>query len=219
MDLQSERLSSLSASNAVLKDVKEAESMRKRWESLLEQRVLIRSKIIQLQEEIDFTVYSMWGLVSEDLLSDGNWGDVKMDAGERPFDILRGESEDDFPVPSAIPSHWPADMHTCWQRRIEAISSSPELQLIEDPHYKRRWIGRQGLFNHTRNKGELKQAYEEWFLLRLETYFDFDGRMNDAAEESKGQVTLGEITMYSVAQLADAARRDPQFMEVGELCL
>jgi hypothetical protein len=41
--------------------------------------------------------------------------------------------------------------------------------------------------------------------------------MTDAASSSKRPLALGDIAIYSSAQLADAARRDPQFMEVGEL--
>jgi N-6 DNA Methylase len=198
-----------------------ASQMRATWEKLKERHTLIRARMIHLQEEIDFTVYVMWGLGDESLLSERQWIDVRITAGDRPFDILRGRNEDGFPVPNGIPNDWPTGMQQLWRNRINAIKGSSELQLIEDPHYKRRWIGRQGLFNHTKNKDELDLSCEQWFLLRLETYLDFDGRMTDEGEtRSKpavNEVPLGDISIYSVTQLADAARRDPQFMEVGEL--
>ena len=52
-----------------------------------------------------------------------------------------------------------------------------------------------------------------WLLDRLESYFDFDGRMND-----KGTPTSKlDVALTSVARLADVARQDPDFMHVGEL--
>ena len=69
--------------------------------------------MVVLQEEIDFTVYAMWDLVDQTLLSAKlNGLDVILDAGDRPFDILRGRNEDDFPVPSGIPVAWPATCAT-----------------------------------------------------------------------------------------------------------
>ena len=53
----------------------------------------------------------------------------------------------------------------------------------------------------------------EWLLDRLESYFDFDGRMND---EGKPTAKL-DIALISVARLADVARQDAEFMQVGEL--
>jgi hypothetical protein len=170
--------------------------------------------MVFLQEEIDFTVYAMWGFVDRSLLSDElDWTDVTLDAGDRPFDILRGRNEDDFPVPTEVPAEWPADLRDLWQRRIVAIQRTSELRLIEDPHYKRRWIGRQGLFNHTRNKDELNTACTNWMLDRLESYFDFDGRLN----ETGNPTAKSEIVLTSIAQFADMARRDTEFMRVGEL--
>lgn len=217
MDQLGTELLSLSASNSVLREFHGADTMRRKWRSSLERRTAIRSQMIQTQEEIDFTVYAMWGLASEDLLSKSIWDAVVIDAGERPCDILRGKNEDEFLVPLVIPSDWPEEMQSCWQKRIDAIKSSTELQLIEDSQYKRRWVGRQGLFNHTRNKGELDRACEDWLLLRLETYFDNDGRMFDFTGTSARPVPLTEIGAHSVVQLTEMARRDPQFMEVGEL--
>jgi hypothetical protein len=198
-----------------------AAEMRKAWDNLKERHRAIRSKMIHLQEEIDFTVYVMWGLADEGVLSNREWIDTLITVGDRPFDILRGRNEDGFPVPLGIPSEWPTGMQQLWQKRMDFVKGSSELRLIEDPHYKRRWIGRQGLFNHTKNKDELGLACEQWLLLRLETYFDFDDRMTDDANAGKTPVVHGvplkEIAMHSIAQLADAARQDPHFIAVGEL--
>ena len=66
---------------------------------------------------------------------------------------------------------------------------APDLRVIEDPHYKRRWIGRQGKYNHAKNADEIKVACEWWLLDRLESYFDFDGRMNDAGKPTADSIS------------------------------
>jgi hypothetical protein len=52
---------------------------------------------------------------------------------------------------------------------MEAIQRTPELKLIEDPHYKRRWIGRQGVFNHARDTDEFESACKNWMRDYLES--------------------------------------------------
>ena len=52
-----------------------------------------------------------------------------------------------------------------------------------------------------------------WLLDRLEAYFDFDGRMND---EKTSTARLPK-SLTSVGKLADVARQDPEFLQVGEL--
>jgi hypothetical protein len=60
---------------------------------------------------------------------------------------------------------------------------------------------------------ESKQALQNWLLDRLETYFDFDGRMNNTGTPTNKI----EISITSIAKLADIAKSDSQFITVGEL--
>lgn len=191
-----------------------AASIRLRWKESLRRREELRARQILIQEEIDFLTYRMFGLVTDDLLSDDFEPAVLHVAeGDRPFCIVEGANEDGFDVPLETPSTWPAGLRVLWDRRINAIRMNPELRLIENSMYKRRWIGRQGLFNHQRTDDEIGDAARSWLLDRLESYFDFDGRMNDA-----GAVTAKlDIALTSVARLADIARRNADFMQVGEL--
>ncbi len=91
-------------------------------------------------------------------------------------------------------------------RRIEVIEANANIALIEQPEYKRRW-------NTEPWESQVERALRSWLLDRLESYFDFDGRMND-----QGQPTAKfDIELTSVAKLADVARSDSQFMEVAEV--
>jgi hypothetical protein len=86
------------------------------------------------------------------------------------------------------------------------IETDPRLGLIEQPEYNRRW-------NTEPWDSQFKSALNNWLPDRLESYFDFDGRMNDAGK-STARLAIGLIT---VGKLADIARQDPDFLQVGEL--
>jgi hypothetical protein len=120
------------------------------------------------------------------------WFERHKDAGSRPI--------------TEIPSHWPPAYRALVERRIAKIATDRNIALIEKPEYKRRW--------NTQPWAERQsEALRAWLLGRLESFFDFDGRMNDA----KTPTATFERGLVSVARLADVAANDAQFMEVGEL--
>jgi hypothetical protein len=187
---------------------------------------LIRQQMIAGQENLDWECYGLYGLIPDGLIEQDrdSLGSPLFPVmlGQRAFElvlarkIVAGETQSTWferhgsaPI-TELPSDWPEDCKKLVERRIELIENDPNIRLIEQPEYKRRW-------NTEPWESQLERALREWLLLRLETHFDFDGRMTDEPNASKKSVPLGDIAMYSVAQLADAARRDPQFMEVGEL--
>jgi len=126
-----------------------------------------------------------------------------MAAGELQTTWL--ERHGSMPV-AEIPADWPEDYKQVVQRRIEIIEKDHNIALIEQPEYKRRW-------NREPWESQLGRALRNWLLDRLESYFDFDGRMND---EGKPTAKLDK-TLVSTARLADIARLDPEFLQVGEL--
>ncbi|NEQ34613.1 MAG: SAM-dependent methyltransferase, partial [Leptolyngbya sp. SIO4C5] len=79
--------------------------------------------------------------------------------------------------------------------------------LLEQFQHKRRWQTESWEL-------QLERALRTWLLNRLESYFDFDGRMNDAGEVN---AQIPEPALISTAKLADIARQDPDFLQVGEL--
>lgn len=175
------------------------------FQGFVEKRKELRAETIFLQEEIDFTVYVMFGIAEASVLCDDwSWSTVTLDAGMRPFEIIQQRSLDDFPVPKSVPSDWPERLQAVWQRRIDAIGRSKDLTLIEDDHYKRRWLGRQGLFNHAARQDELKSACKIWLLDRVET-----------PKFRQGTKEHPELT--TTAQMADAASTDAEFLQVAAL--
>jgi hypothetical protein len=175
--------------------------------------------LVSLQEEIDWFCYSAYGLCDSAPLAKNP---PHIALGHRAFEIVLAskcqsnksiltwfERHGSTPI-TELPKDWPGEYSSIVEARIELIENDPNIRVIEQPEYKRRWtIEPWG--------SQLERALREWLLLRVETYLDFDSRMTDAADAGERRVAFGEIAIYSVAQLADAARRDPQFMEVGEL--
>ncbi|HEY0983597.1 BREX-2 system adenine-specific DNA-methyltransferase PglX [Schlesneria sp.] len=183
---------------------------RERYENL-------RGLMIFLQEELDWACYKLYGLIEEDLTYSGD--PFPLAFGERSFEILLARSiargaaapttwfERHNATPRTDPpAHWPDDYVRLYHRRHDLLQQNPNIGLIEQPEYKRRW-------NTEPWDTQLERALREWLLDRLESYFDFDGRMNDAGKPTAKL----DIALVSVAKLADIARQDTEFQQVGEL--
>ncbi|WP_036374634.1 BREX-2 system adenine-specific DNA-methyltransferase PglX [Micromonospora sp. ATCC 39149] len=164
---------------------------------------LTRAQMIALQEELDWEVYRLYGLLDGDLTC-AEPPELKL--GERAFEIVlarkmaAGEVETQWfarhgstPI-TEMPAHWPDDYRALVQRRIEVIESDRNIALIERPECKRRWA--------SDGWDEMQaKALRDWLLDRLE------------APELWGD----RPTPQSVAQLADKVRHDDDFRSVLEL--
>lgn len=159
----------------------------------------VRARMIALQEELDWEVYRLYGLIDEDLTCDNP---PEAALGERAFEIVlhtsgaqtewfnrHGSKPIDRPQP-----HWPAEYRTLVERRIAVIGSNRHIGLIERPECKRRWS--------TEGWEKMQSAaLRAWLLDRLE------------APELWG----GQPAPLSVAQLADRVGGDQDFRAVLEL--
>jgi len=175
----------------------------------------LHGQMIALQEELDWECYRLYGLIEDDLTCPEP---PPLALGQRAFEIVlarkvaAGETQTTWferhgstPI-TDIPAQWPDDYRKLVERRIALIEADPNIRLIEQPEYKRRW-------NTEPWESQLERALREWLLDRLESYFDFDGRMND---EGTPTAKLA-IALVSVGKLADVARQDADFLRVGEL--
>ncbi|MFD7603145.1 BREX-2 system adenine-specific DNA-methyltransferase PglX [Streptomyces mirabilis] len=178
--------------------------MKARWEST-------RARMIALQEELDWQVYFLYKLHSEDLRVsadlDHNIPEVAL--GERAFEIVlarrvaAGEASDEWfkrhnstPI-TEIPAHWPIPYREVVQKRIGAIESNRAIGMVERPEYKRRWA--------TEGWDALQdKALRSWLLDRMEKrdhWFDENG----------------QPTVLTFARLTDALSRDEDFVSVAKL--
>jgi hypothetical protein len=171
-----------------------------------------RARMIALQEELDWQVYSLYDLHSEDLRvseypEDPNIPELAL--GERAFEIVlarrvaAGEASDEWfkrhnstPI-TEIPAHWPTPYREVVQKRIDAIESNRAIGMIERPEYKRRWA--------TEGWDALQEkALRSWLLDRIENrdhWFDENG----------------QPTILTLSRLTDALSRDEDFASVAKL--
>ena len=174
----------------------------------------LRQLMIAQQEELDWQCYRLYGLTDEDLTYGEQPPPIAF--GERAFEMIMGrqiavdelqttwfERHNALAISAPLPE-WPADYQALVLRRIEAIKTNPNITLIEKPEYKRRW-------NTEAWEDQQQRALQNWLLDRLESYFDFDGRMNELGTPT-AQLSTG---LTSVARLADIARTDAEFCAVG----
>jgi hypothetical protein len=170
----------------------------------------IRARMISMQEELDWEVYRLYGLIEDDLAYHGD--DIPgLALGERAFEIAlaravaAGEEETAWfshseqratPI-TEINEHWPSEYQALVQRRLDLISSQAFIRLLEKPEYKRRWAAEPWEKRQAR-------ALRDWLLDRLEDRtFWFDPQDRPWPR--------------SVAQLADEVARDVGLTSVLEL--
>ncbi|MFP8944120.1 BREX-2 system adenine-specific DNA-methyltransferase PglX [Streptomyces fenghuangensis] len=178
---------------------------RARWEAT-------RARMIALQEELDWQVYTLYGLHPEDLRVSEDPNDPSIPEialGERAFEIVlarrvdAGEASDEWftrhgstPI-TEIPAHWPAAYREVVQKRIDAIESNRAIGMVERPEYKRRWA--------TEGWDAMQdKALRSWLLDRMEArelWFD----------------DSGQPTLLTLARLTDALSRDEDFTAVAKL--
>jgi len=188
---------------------------------LAEHRQLFQTtlfRMIALQEDLDWECYRLYGLLPHEADVSRCENPPALKFGHRAFEIVlarrmaAGEQESSWfarhgatPI-TEIPAEWPDEYKQIVQWRIKMIESNRNIGLIERPEFKRRW-------NIESWKLQQERVLRNYLLNRLEGYFDFDGRMND---EGKPRARIDQ-GLISIARLADMARQDPEFMQVGEV--
>lgn len=213
LDLCAQHLQESSPESILAKGVQDLHKIlskaRRNWES-------IREEMIALQEELDWAYYRIFGLTKQELTYEQTLPGIKF--GQRAFEFLLArkivakevhsnwyQRHESLPI-TEIPAEWSDEYKRLIERRIELIQTDRNIALIEQPKYKRRW-------NTEPWDSQLDRALRDWLLDRLETYFDFDGRMNNSGAPN-AQVS---IAILSTAKLTDLAQQDPDFMQVGAL--
>ncbi|GAA4140637.1 BREX-2 system adenine-specific DNA-methyltransferase PglX [Streptomyces tunisiensis] len=173
----------------------------------------IRNRMIALQEELDWTVYGAYGLLTaEEVTRTTTDAAPEVTLGHRAFEIVLarkvavGEAETAWferhgstPV-TEIPAHWPEPYRKVVQARIDLIEANKDIRLIERPEYKRRWS------TEPWEKREAA-ALRSWLLdaaEREELWF----------EERDGFTVPRPLT---VNQLADELRHDQDVQDVAAL--
>jgi len=168
----------------------------------------LRARMIALQEELDWQVYSLYALHDEDLRAPED-SVPELALGERAFEIVlarrvaTGEASDDWfrrhgsTQVRELPAHWPVPYREVVQKRIDAIELNRAIGMVERSEYKRRWA--------TEGWNVLQEkALRSWLLDRMESrdhWFDENG----------------QPTILTLARLTDALSRDEDCASVAKL--
>ncbi|MFB7554486.1 BREX-2 system adenine-specific DNA-methyltransferase PglX [Streptomyces brevispora] len=182
----------------------------------------IRFRMILLQEELDWTVYGAYGLLtSTDIArttlpgepADLSDADVpQLTLGQRTFEIALARRVRDEEAETVwferhgstpifgIPAEWPEAYQKVVQARLDLIESHKDIRLIERPEYKRRW---------STEPWEKREAValRAWLLdaaERKDLWFDDRDGFNAPCP-------------LTVNQLADALRHDEDVQAVAAL--
>jgi hypothetical protein len=176
----------------------------------------VRGRLVAVQEELDWEVYRLYGLLSEQeaaALRADRRDMPELKLGERAFEILlaqqcaAGDADTQWfarhgstPI-TEIPAHWPLAYQEVVRRRIEVIGRRRDIALIERPECKRRWQA---------ESWEKKQAaaLRDWLLDRCERRELWFAPSDTGAEEPRPM---------TVRRLADRLRGDADFVAVARL--
>jgi hypothetical protein len=189
-----------------------------------------RRQRIAWQEELDWQLYESFSLVeAADAVTQPDGEAVippeGLELGQRAFEILlarrvaAGEVQTTWferhgsPPITEIPSQWPAAYRELVERRIARIESDPNIRLIEQPEYKRRW-------NTEPWDEQFQRAARDWLLARLEGYFHEGQRVCELKDgfdpSASGFVAAKQAALTTTSQLAGTAQSDAAFLAVAE---
>ncbi|WP_440082277.1 BREX-2 system adenine-specific DNA-methyltransferase PglX [Streptosporangium sp. LJ11] len=176
----------------------------------------LRSRMVTLQEELDWEVYRLYELIDDNEAAELCFkveSVPELNLGERAFEIVlaRKMADPEFktqwfarhgstPI-TEIPAHWPEDYKRVVQKRIEIIDKRRDIALIERPECKRRWM------SESWEKKE-REALTTWLLDRSEArelWFTADEFGNDQPRP------------MTVHRLADKLRADADVVSVARL--
>ncbi|MFZ3494074.1 BREX-2 system adenine-specific DNA-methyltransferase PglX [Streptomyces sp. 5.8] len=179
----------------------------------------IHCQMIAMQEELDWQVYGLYGLLSDGEVArtavlDGERDEVPgVQLGERAFEIVlarkvaEGEAETAWfsrhgSTPTTeIPARWPDWYREIVQARIDLINRYPKgIGLIERPEHKRRWSA------ESWEKKE-RAALRTWLLDRMESA-DLWYEVRDGLRRPRPM---------TVNNLADRLSTDEDFTSVAAL--
>jgi len=189
-------------------DAPPSSNLGERFGASRERYEQLHRQMVALQEELDWAVYALFGMcekttASEKALKSG------LHPEARPVEQLlqMRSAEGEKTIFYDVHSYRGTGIHTpqvaeeygsVTAQRLEIIKETPELRLIEQPDFKRRWQV---------EPWELQQqrALRGWLLGRLEspTYW------SDATDEAS--------RLQSVSELSDKASGDQGFLQVAAI--
>jgi len=163
-----------------------AEELEQAYDRVVAERERLRSEMIARQEEMDWLVYSAYGLLPEDhpavgfVPSPAKAGEGKGEGlpeplarDDRPYRLWQKAEGDFARAISLIPTDQSDSRKRLWRERLTAIRDSEHIRRIEQPVYKRRWDEQWKVKNRWESgevayRQELSDAFGWWLLEKAE---------------------------------------------------
>lgn len=165
----------------------------------------LSARMIFEQEELDWEIYRLYGLIGKDLSYRGDSVN-QIALGQRAFEIALARQIVDGTEKSTwferhgsimcttIPADWPEDYKALVNRRLDLIESNPNIRILEKPEFKRRWAREPWI------KRE-QSALQDAILDELE--------ISDLWQDSQGP------TLRTISELSNIFRDDRSVQEMA----
>jgi hypothetical protein len=144
--------------------------------SSITRREEVQRKMIALQEELDWVVYAIYGLLPEDDPAVQTFQEPGcLDREQRPFRIWERAAGDYQHAVGMIQNGWSPEQRNLWESRLRAIRDKEHVRRIEQSVYKRRWDEQWKLGNEWRSgeiayASEFVDAFEVWLKDKAEAW-------------------------------------------------
>ncbi len=188
--------------------VENDQGLRTTLTRVIELRESLRSRMIALQEEMDWLVYATY-----ELASDIAWQAPAAPLGreERPFELWARAKSNFAKAVTLVPADWPNERQQLWRKRLELIRDNEHIRRIEQPVYKRRWdeqwkVGNRWQCGQPAYDAELIDAFNWWLSEKAEWWLEQRG---DAVSFDKWAAELWKDTRIRAAWpvIAEAQHR------------
>jgi type I restriction-modification system DNA methylase subunit len=159
---------SFSTTNDLEKNFSRAQEIRER----------LRAQMIARQEEMDWLVYTAYGLIDDkDPAAQVETEPAPLDEAQRVFRLWQAANGDFARAVKSIPADWAKSRRMLWEMRLAAIRDNEHIRRIEQPVYKRRWdeqwkVGNRWTCGPAAYAQELVDAFTWWLSEKAEWHLE-----------------------------------------------
>lgn len=138
----------------------------------------LRAEMVARQEEMDWLVYSAYGLIPADCPAARVGAEpAPLDQAQRPFRLWESAEGDFERAAKLIPADWSKPRHQLWEARLAAIRDNEHVRRIEQPVYKRRWdeqwkVSNRWMAGPVAYAAEFEEAFRWWLAEKAEWHLE-----------------------------------------------
>ena len=164
--------------NSAVRDFSSHSELNAAFIQMQETREEAVRRLIALQEEMDWALYSAFDLLPENSPACRVCvaPDV-LDREDRPFRLWQRAAGDYEEALHLIPHQWAEGRRAVWSARLSALRDNEHIRRIEQPAYKRRWdeqwkVGNEWRCGKIAYSAEFVDAFEWWLKEKAEWWLE-----------------------------------------------